>query len=196
MGPCLEVLEDRTLPSNQGTTSALITAIPNANTSGGATAIPLAPGATFDVAPRPSGLGAYLLACAAALLYCAGLVALAVLPSLAVTVPRAVILAYGVHCTLLALLAPLLGRPWQPLPAAARQRHRHPKRGGTGGGWAADWKGPRASARARALLKSLANSAALDDGFPSPAPHKCRVASRGVDQPRGPGTGGASCEWS
>ena len=65
-----------------------------------------------------SGLGAYLLAWAAALLICAGMVAL----TLALTVPRAVILA---------------------LQAAARQRH--PK-------------------------KSLANSAALDDCFRTPAP--------------------------
>ena len=36
--------------------------------------------------------------------------ALAVLPSLGVTVPRAVILAFGVHATLLALLALLPGR--------------------------------------------------------------------------------------
>jgi hypothetical protein len=67
-----------------------------------------------------SGLGAYLIAWAAALLICAGMVALAVV----LVVPRAVILA---------------------LQAAARQRHRNPK-------------------------QSLANSAALDDCFISPAP--------------------------
>jgi hypothetical protein len=66
-----------------------------------------------------SGLGAYLLAWAAVLLICAGMVALTVL----LTVPRAVILA---------------------LQAAARRRHRHPK-------------------------KSLANSAALDECFIRPA---------------------------
>ena len=67
-----------------------------------------------------SGLGAYLLAWAAALLICAGMVALAEV----LVLPRAVILA---------------------LQAAARQRHRHPK-------------------------KSLANSEALDDCFISHAP--------------------------
>jgi len=46
----LEALEDRTLPSGGGvaTTGALITAIQNANTAGGATTITLAEGATFD----------------------------------------------------------------------------------------------------------------------------------------------------
>jgi hypothetical protein len=128
MAPCPESLEGRTRPSNPGATGALVTAVPNANTAGGATTVPLAPGATFDVAARRGGLGAYLLAWEAALLFCAGLVALAVLPSSGVTVPRAAILAHGAHCALLALLALLLGGPWQgspgevpPAPPQARQ---------------------------------------------------------------------------
>jgi hypothetical protein len=77
---------------------------------------------------RWGGLGACLLAWAAALLLCAGMVALTVV----LTAPRAVILA---------------------LQAAARQRHRHPKSVGVG---AAGWqpgKGP-GPAPAPALTRS------------------------------------------
>jgi hypothetical protein len=82
--------------------------------------------------PAPwSGLGAYLLAWAAVLLICAGMVALTVV----LTVPRAVILA---------------------LQAAARQRY--PK-------------------------KSLANSAALDERFISPAPLRAPSSMEGRISP-------------
>jgi hypothetical protein len=117
------------------------------------------------VGAERGGLAVYLLAWAAPLSFCAGLVALAVLPSFGVAVPRGFILVHGAHCTLLALLALLLRRPWLPLQSPARQHRRHPKDVGAAGGWAATWKGPRASARSRALLKGLATSAALAASF-------------------------------
>jgi hypothetical protein len=59
--------------------------------------------------------------------FCAGLLALAVLPPLGVAVPRWLILAYGAGCALLALLAVRLSGPWQQRQPALqphrRQRH-------------------------------------------------------------------------
>jgi hypothetical protein len=66
-----------------------------------------------------SGLAGYLLAWAAALAYCSGLVGLAVSPAFEVGVPRWFILACGGGCALAALVAPLLNRPWpHPEPPA------------------------------------------------------------------------------
>jgi hypothetical protein len=74
----------------------------------------------FSLPPELGGLGACLLACAAVLSFCSGLFWLAVLPLLGVEVPRWCILAYGIGCTLLALLALRLCRPSRRLPASMR----------------------------------------------------------------------------
>jgi carboxymethylenebutenolidase len=73
--------------------------------------------------PDPGGLSGYLLAWTAPLSFCGGLVGLAVLPALEVTVPRGAILGYGVGCALLALLALLLSRPRPGDPAGARAEY-------------------------------------------------------------------------
>src|SRR5262245_6513791 len=61
--------------------------------------------------PEPGSWWAYLLALAVPVAFCGGLLQLALLPALGVTVPRWLILAYGVGCILLALLAILLSPP-------------------------------------------------------------------------------------
>jgi hypothetical protein len=61
--------------------------------------------------PGRSGLIGFLLASTVPLWFCAGLVGLAVAPSLGAPVPRWLILAYGVGCVLLALLALLVSQP-------------------------------------------------------------------------------------
>src|SRR5262249_14865748 len=71
--------------------------------------------------PELSGLDSYLLAWTATLSFCGGLFGLAVSSALEVWVPRCFILAYGVGCALLALLALLLSRPWQQFPSSTRQ---------------------------------------------------------------------------
>jgi len=71
--------------------------------------------------PELSGLDSYLLAWTATLSFCGGLFGLAVSSALEVAVPRWFILAYGVGCALLALLALLLSRPWQQFPSSTRQ---------------------------------------------------------------------------
>ena len=60
-------------------------------------------------------LTGYLLACTVPMAFCSGLVGLAVSPLFEVAVPRWLILAHGIDCILLALLAVLLTRPWQPI---------------------------------------------------------------------------------
>jgi hypothetical protein len=71
-----------------------------------------APSADRPIVLRPDrgDLAGLLLACLVGLAFCSGLIALAVLPSQGVAVPRWVILAYGFGCVLLALAAPLLSR--------------------------------------------------------------------------------------
>jgi hypothetical protein len=66
--------------------------------------------------PVRAGWTAYLLGWTASLSFCGGLFGLAVSPALEVAVPRWFILAYGIGCPLLALLAVLLRRPWQQRP--------------------------------------------------------------------------------
>jgi hypothetical protein len=62
--------------------------------------------------PTESGtLAGYLLAWTVPIVFCAGLVGLAVSSLLEVAVPRWLILAHGIGCFLAALLAPLLTRP-------------------------------------------------------------------------------------
>jgi hypothetical protein len=61
--------------------------------------------------PEPSGLSGFVLAGTVPLWFCSGLVGLAVAPPLGVAVPRWLILAYGVGCALLALLALLVSQP-------------------------------------------------------------------------------------
>jgi hypothetical protein len=70
----------------------------------------------------------------AALSFCSGLFGLAVLPLFHLEAPRMLILAYGISCTLLALLALLLSRP--------RQRPGRRKGVNAAGDWAATWQGP------------------------------------------------------
>jgi hypothetical protein len=84
-----------------------------------------------DAPPEQGGLGGPLLACAVALSFCGGLVALAVLPPAGVTLSRGVIVAYGFGSTLLALPAVLLSQTWRRLRASARDDRR---RTGAGGG--------------------------------------------------------------
>jgi hypothetical protein len=74
-----------------------------------------------------AGLGALLLACALAATFCAGLLALAVLPPLGVAVPRWLILAYGAGCVLLGLLAVRLSGPWQQRQPALEPPPRRPR---------------------------------------------------------------------
>jgi folate-dependent phosphoribosylglycinamide formyltransferase PurN len=79
--------------------------------------------------PRPGrvALGSYLLAWTVPLSFCSGLLGLAALSRLEAAVPRWFILAYGAGCALVALLALLLCRPWQPHPAPARGRPALPR---------------------------------------------------------------------
>src|SRR5262249_24970740 len=64
--------------------------------------------------------GATLLACGAPLAFCSGLLQLAVLPAHGVAVPRWLVLAHGIGCALLALLALALNQPRQPQPSGRR----------------------------------------------------------------------------
>jgi hypothetical protein len=81
------------------------------------------PEAPFAVAPEAGELAGYLLAGTAALAFCCELLGLAVSSPFDVAVPRWLILAYGVGCALLAVLAPLLSRPAQQLKPSAEQGH-------------------------------------------------------------------------
>jgi hypothetical protein len=74
------------------------------------------------------------LACTVPVAFCSGLVGLAVSPLFEVAVPRWLILAYGGGCTLVALLAPLLTRPWQ--------QPSHRKGADANRDRAATWNGP------------------------------------------------------
>ena len=74
------------------------------------------------VANRGHELVGAFLAWTATLSFCGGLFGLAVSPAFEVAVPRWFILAHGGCCALLALLAPLLSRPWQS-PTSTRQDH-------------------------------------------------------------------------
>jgi hypothetical protein len=58
-------------------------------------------------------LAGYLLAWTVLIVFCSGLVGLAVSPLFDAEVPRWLILAHGIDCFLLALLALLLTRPWR-----------------------------------------------------------------------------------
>jgi hypothetical protein len=58
-------------------------------------------------------LAGYLLAWAVPVAFCSGLVGLAVSPLLEVAVPPRLILAHGIDCSLVALPALLLARPWR-----------------------------------------------------------------------------------
>ena len=77
-------------------------------------------------------LTGYLLAGTVPLAFCSGLVGLAVSPLFEVAVPRWLILAHGIDCFLLALLAVLLTRPWR------QPSHRK----GADRDWPATWNGP------------------------------------------------------
>jgi hypothetical protein len=81
------------------------------------------PEAPCDVAPEAGELAGYLLAGTAPLAFCSGLVGLAVSPAFEVALPRWLILASGVGCALLAVMAPLLSRPRQQLQISAGQEH-------------------------------------------------------------------------
>jgi hypothetical protein len=88
--------------------------------------------------PDCGGLAGALLASMVPLVFCSGLIGLAVLPPLGVGVPRGLILAHGASCALLALLALLLSRPWQQAQPSARQNHGYPKGADVDGGpWTA-----------------------------------------------------------
>jgi len=73
--------------------------------------------------PELGGPDGYLLAWTATLSFCRGLFGLAVSSADEVAVPRWSILAHGVGCAFLVLLALLLSRPWQQRPASTRQDH-------------------------------------------------------------------------
>jgi Formyl transferase len=75
----------------------------------------------FSLPPGRGGLGSYLLAWTVPLSFCSGLLGLAVLARFGVAVPRWFALAYGAGCTVVALLALLLSRPWQRPRASARR---------------------------------------------------------------------------
>jgi hypothetical protein len=99
--------------------------------------------------PDRSGPAGPLLACAAALAFCSGLVELALSSPFESPAPRWFILAYGVACVLLALLALLLSGP--------RRRQRRRKGVDLDGYWAATWNGSRptpAPARSRSVAFS------------------------------------------
>jgi hypothetical protein len=69
-------------------------------------------------APSTSAGGAgYLLASMVPLVFCSGLLGLAVSPAFEVAVPRGLILAWGAGCAVVALVAPLLSGPGQQRPA-------------------------------------------------------------------------------
>jgi hypothetical protein len=71
--------------------------------------------------PEWCGLALYLLAWTVPLGFCTGLFGLAVSPAFEVVVPRWFILAHGVGCVLVALVAPLLSLPWQHRQNAGQQ---------------------------------------------------------------------------
>jgi hypothetical protein len=79
------------------------------------------PEGCFSLPPGRGGWAAFLLACAAALSFGVGLFWLAVLPPSGVDVPRWCVLAYGMGCTLPALLALWLGRPPRRPEGSMRQ---------------------------------------------------------------------------
>jgi hypothetical protein len=64
------------------------------------------------------GLGRYVFASIGAAAFCSGLCGLAITSVREIAVPRWFILAYGISCVLLSLLAPLLCRSRQQLSAA------------------------------------------------------------------------------
>jgi hypothetical protein len=72
---------------------------------------PSSPEETLPPRPERDGLALYLLAWTVPLGFCAGLFALAVSSAFEVVVPRWLILAHGVGCVLVALVALLLSLP-------------------------------------------------------------------------------------
>jgi hypothetical protein len=87
------------------------------------------------------GLAGYLLGLTVSLVFCSGLVALAVSSLFEVAVPRWLILADGIGCVVVALLALLLTRPWQQLQPSARQQPCRRKGAGATRDGAATWNG-------------------------------------------------------
>jgi hypothetical protein len=80
------------------------------------------PDGPLVVAPERSGPGGYLLAWTVPLLFCSGLCGLAVSSVLEVAVPRWFILASGVVCALLVLLAPLVNWSCRKSPSGREAR--------------------------------------------------------------------------
>jgi hypothetical protein len=80
----------------------------------------LVAGRRLFFAHERAGLGGYLLTLTGAAAFCSGLCGLAVTSVFEAEVPRWFILAYGVSCALLSLLAPALRRPRQQLRSAGR----------------------------------------------------------------------------
>jgi hypothetical protein len=77
----------------------------------------------FDDWPAErGGSGGYLLAWLAALLFCAGLVVLAVLPPCGVPVPPGFVRVCAAACAGLVLLAMFVSRPWQQVQASPRRK--------------------------------------------------------------------------
>jgi hypothetical protein len=69
------------------------------------------------------GLGKYVFVSAGAAAFCSGLCGLAVTSVFETAVPRWFILAYGVSCVLLSLLAPVLCRSRQQIPPAGQPHY-------------------------------------------------------------------------
>jgi hypothetical protein len=117
------------------------------------------------------------------IVFCSGLVGLAVASLVEVEVPRWLILAHGIDCFLMALLALLLTRPWRrPAQAGAREEADSFSTGGgsAGGAFPAVLLQPQFhdppdahTSPARARLSSCKTERSLL--FP---PHTCAAGSR------------------
>jgi hypothetical protein len=66
--------------------------------------------------PEQGELGGYLLGWLMTLVFCSGLIGLAVLPPWGMALPRWLLLVYGAGCGLLTVLAMYQSRPWQQRP--------------------------------------------------------------------------------
>jgi hypothetical protein len=117
--------------------------------------------------PEWARLAGYLLAWTVPVVFCSGFVGLAVSSLFEVAVPRWVVLAHGIDCILVALLALLLTGPWQqPCHGKGEDANRD---------WAETWNG----SRERDALERLPADRPLVDLRANASPLRPRAAWRG-----------------
>jgi hypothetical protein len=124
-------------------------------------------GPSWQEGPAWARLVGFVLACLVLPAFCLGLIALAVLPSLEIAVPRWLILVYGAGCVLLAVLAVLLRGPWHEPESGQSERSSCQRRRPAGPGLThplARLTNAASASRAPAAVAALARGTGLGPG--------------------------------